>query len=380
VWGNKVFLTSVESEGGEEKIKGGLYFGGERPVPKDVHHWWVHCIDLESGKILWQKEIVKEAPSFSRHLKNTFASETPAVDAERVYFYFAQKGIFVFTHGGKEVWRREQGPFKTMNGWGTASSPVVHEKRLFIVNDNDDASYICAYDTKSGNELWKVPREEKSAWATPFVWKNSLRTEIVTNGYNKIRSYDLDGKLLWEIKGPFGQLMIPTPFSAHGLLYTTSGYVNSRYRPIHAIKPGASGDITLAEGQNSNDFIAWHDPAGGPYNPSPLVYGDNYYTLFDRGFLTCHDARTGKEIYGKQRINPESGAFTVSPWAYRDRIFCLSEDGDTFVIQSGPEFKVVGKNSLKEFCMASPALVGDRLILRTQGNLYCIREGAGIHR
>src|SRR6266498_3685029 len=126
VWGNKIFLTSVESEGEEERIKGGLYFGGERPVPKDVHHWWVNCIDLESGEILWQKEILKEAPRFSRHLKNTFASETAAVDAERVYFYFAQKGVFVFTHGGKEVWRREQGPFKTLNGWGTASSPVVH--------------------------------------------------------------------------------------------------------------------------------------------------------------------------------------------------------------------------------------------------------------
>jgi outer membrane protein assembly factor BamB len=142
------------------------------------------------------------------------------------------------------------------------------------------------------------------------------------------------------------------------------------------VRPGASGDISLGEGQTSNSFIVWHDPTAGPYNPSPIVYRGHYYTLFDRGFLTCHDAKTGKLVYDKKRINPESGTFTVSPWAYRDRIFCLSEDGDTFVIQPGEEFKVLGKNSLNEFSMASPALVGDRLILRTQSNLYCIREAA----
>src|SRR5262249_55434847 len=130
VWGNRIFLTSVESEGEEEQIKGGLYFGGERPIPKDVHHWWAHWLDLQTGKILWQKELAKESPKSSRHLKNTFASETPAVDAERVYFYFGQKGVFVFDHAGREIWRREQGAVQTMNGWGTASSPVVHGERL----------------------------------------------------------------------------------------------------------------------------------------------------------------------------------------------------------------------------------------------------------
>jgi outer membrane protein assembly factor BamB len=251
---------------------------------------------------------------------------------------------------------------------------------LVIVNDNSDSSYIAAYDKKTGREIWQIPRDEKSTWASPFIWKNPLRTEIVTSGLRKIRSYDLDGKLLWEVKGPFGQLVIPSPFAANGLLYVTSGYVGSKYRPIHAIRPGASGDISLAAGENHNDFIVWHDPVGGPYNPSSIVYGDYYYTLLDRGFFTCHDAKTGKEVYGKRRIHKESGAFTASPWAYKDRIFLLSEEGTTYIIQPGPEFKVLGKNSLDEFSMASPALVGDQLIIRTQRNLYCIREGGSTGR
>jgi outer membrane protein assembly factor BamB len=116
--------------------------------------------------------------------------------------------------------------------------------------------------------------------------------------------------------------------------------------------------------------VAWHLPQAGPYNPSPLVYGDHYYTLLDRGFLTCHDARTGREIYGKQRIDPATTAFTASPWAYNGKIFALSEDGDTYVIQAGPEFKVLGKNSLDEMCMATPAIVRNSLVVRTASKLY----------
>ena len=374
VWGTKVFLTSVRSDGPEEKVKKGLYFGGDRPIPEGAHHWWVHCIDLETGELLWQREVSKGVPDASRHLKNTFASETPVVDGERVYFYFGQKGIFAFDHEGNKVWRKEQSSHETMNGWGTASSPALHEDRLIIVNDNSEDCYIAAYDTATGNEIWRVVRNEKSTWATPTIWQHDLRTEIVTNGFNKIRSYDLEGNVLWEIKGPFGRLMIPTPFAAHGMMYVTSGYIMAESRPVHVIMPGASGDISLPEGGSRNEFIAWHAPKAGPYNPSPIVHGDYYYTLLDRGFLTCHDARTGRLIYGKKRINVGSGAFTVSPWAYRDRLFALSEDGDTFVIQPGEEFKVLGSNSLDELCMSSPAMVGDRLIIRTQDNLYCFRE------
>ncbi|MGH8247730.1 MAG: PQQ-binding-like beta-propeller repeat protein, partial [Gammaproteobacteria bacterium] len=169
-------------------------------------------------------------------------------------------------------------------------------------------------------------------------------------------------------------IVIPTPFSKFGLLYLTSGYVGDQVRPVFAIRSGASGDITLKPGETAGAHIAWHHPQAGPYNPSPLVYGDYYYTLLDRGFFTCHDARTGKEIYTKQRIDPTASAFTASPWAANGKIFALSEDGDAFVIQAGPEFKVLGKNSLDEMCMATPAITRGSLLIRTASHLYRIAK------
>jgi outer membrane protein assembly factor BamB len=169
-------------------------------------------------------------------------------------------------------------------------------------------------------------------------------------------------------------IVIPTPFSRFGLLYVASGYVGDQVRPVFAVKPGAKGDISLKPGETANEYIAWYQPAAGPYNPSPLIYGDNYYTLLDRGFLTAHDARTGKEVYGKQRIDPAAGAFTSSPWAYNGKIFALSEDGDTFVMQAGKEYKLLGKNSLDEMCMATPAIAQGSLIIRTASRLYRISK------
>jgi hypothetical protein len=142
------------------------------------------------------------------------------------------------------------------------------------------------------------------------------------------------------------------------------------------IRPGASGDISLKQGETRNEYVAWFWPQAGPYNPSPLVYGDHYYTLFDRGFLTCHEAKTGKLVYDKQRFEVGAGAFTASPWAYNGKVFCLSEDGDTFVVEAGPEYKLLGKNSLGEMCMATPAIARGSLIVRTQERLYRIGRGA----
>ena len=372
-WGDRIFVTSVIPVGDTEAPKKGLYFGGERPAPKVEHRWMVYAIDWNTGKIVWEREAHRGVPATSRHLKNTYASETPVTDGQRLYVSFGNVGLFAYDLSGRPLWSIPVAPMPTHNGWGTAASPVLHNGRLYIVNHNDQQSYVAALDARTGRTVWRTDHSEATAWATPYIWEHPGRTEIVTSATGKIRSYDLEGKLLWQL-GPMSSIVIPTPFSKFGLLYVTSGYVGDQVRPVYAIKPGASGDISLTKGETSNASIAWSLPQGGPYNPSPIAYGDYYYTLFDRGFLTCHDAKTGKEIYTKVRLDPTASGFTASPWAYNGKLFAMSEDGTTYVIQAGPEFKVIGQNTLDEFTMASPAIHRESLLIRTATTLYRIGD------
>ena len=251
VWGDHVFVTTVINSGQSEAPKPGLYFGGERPASTAPHRWMVHDVDFATGKVRWSKEVRNGVPAGPKHLKNSYASETPVTDGERVYVYFGNVGLFVFDMKGTPVWSKPIGPFKTRNGWGTAASPVLHRDRIYIVNDNDDQSFLAAYDKRTGAEAWRVNRAEGTNWATPFVWEHDGRAEIVTSGSDRVRSYDLTGKLLWEFKG-MSSISIPTPFERHGLLFISSGYVGDALRPAYAIRPGASGDISLKPGETTN--------------------------------------------------------------------------------------------------------------------------------
>jgi outer membrane protein assembly factor BamB len=372
VWGDKLFLTTVTREQSNEAIEPGLYFGGERGAPEDKHTWWVFCLSSETGEVLWKKAVHEGVPASSRHNKNTFASETPVVDGEAVYAYFGNTGLYAFDHQGNPLWEQKFEPVETRYGWGTAASPVLHENLLIIVNDNEGQSWIAALDKKSGEEIWRKNREEGSNWSTPLVWENEMRTEIVTVGTDQVRSYDLEGNVLWTLSGMSANT-IPTPFAHEGLLYVASGFIMDQNRPVYAIKPGASGDISLAEGETSNEFIVWTQPKAAPYNPSMLAYGDYLYVLLDRGFLSCYNAKSGEEVYDRERID-KGVAFTASPWAYKDKIFCLSESGKTYVIAAGPDFKVAGTNDLEEFSMSCPAIADGALFIRTQGRVYRLEQ------
>ncbi len=372
VWGDHVFLTTVVNTTQQEAPKPGFYLG-DWPASKAPHRWMAYDIDFNTGKVRWEREVTSAPPATAKHLKNSYASETAVTDGERVYFYFGNAGLFTFDLNGKAVWSKKIGPFKTRNNWGSGASPVLNGDRVYIVNDNDEQSFLAAYDKRTGAEIWRVNRAEGTNWTTPFVWENELRTEIVTAGSDKVRSYDTAGKLLWELGG-MSTISIPTPFARHGLLYLSSGYIGDALRPAYAIRAGASGDISLKPGETSNTHIVWSSPTGAPYNPTPIVHGDYYYTLFDRGFFTNHDARTGTEVYGRQRIASDASGFTASPWAYNGKIFAMSEDGDTYVIQAGPEFKVLGKNSLNEMTLATPAVSRGSLIIRTASKLYRITK------
>jgi outer membrane protein assembly factor BamB len=384
VWGDHVFVTTAINAKGESLLKAadGVEFGPGRLIaralggtmgpdqwtPTDAHRWMLYDVDFTTGAIRWERQIQQLIPPHSRHTKNSYATETPVTDGERVYAYFSSLGLFVFDMNGKPVWSKPMDALKS--SMGGAASPIIHKDRVYIVNDNEVQSFIAAYDARTGTQVWRVDRDEKSNFATPFVWEHPQRVEIVTKGSKRIRSYGADGKVLWELSGGLTGFDVPTPFANGGLLYLASGYPLDAVRSVYVVRPGASGDISLKPNETSNSHIVWSNPTLGTYATSALVYGDYYYTLFDRGLLSCHDAKTGKEIYRRQRVTMDATAFTASPWAYNGKIFAISEDGDTYVMQAGPEFKLLGKNSLNEITLATPAVANGSVIIRTASKLY----------
>ena len=379
VWEDRIYLTTAVPDKPEEPPKTGLYFGGERKeAPAIKYDWRVLCLSLKDGSTIWSKSVKVGEPTKGKHIKNTYASETPATDGRRVYAYFAQAGVFAFTMDGEPVWKQDIGDYKTKLEWGSGSSPITDGAQVYIQCDNDDKSFLIALDAESGRENWRTPREEQTNWSTPFLWQAGGRTELVTAGKNKARSYDpATGKELWELGG-MSSIVVTTPIANDKYCFVSSGYVmDSKNRPIFAIKPGSKGDLSLPEKEESSGSVAWLQRLGGAYMPTPIVYEDCIYVLYDRGLFGSFDANTGKVAYAKKRL-PSGGNYTASPWAYRGHIFCLAEDGQTHVVKAGPEFKVVAVNPAldEKLFMATPAIAGDSLLIRGSSKLYCIRESS----
>jgi outer membrane protein assembly factor BamB len=401
LWNDRIYVTSAISTGTFKAPSTGIYgndYAAElakqglsqdevmkRVVARDIEltaevtelRYMVYAFDAKTGARLWEREAHKGKPSGGRHRKNTYASETPVTDGERVYASFgANVGLYCFTLDGEPVWTRTWTPQPIYLDFGTAASPVVHGDRIYVQHDNDGESFLAALDKKTGQDVWSVSRTNlnntrlKSGWSTPFVWETGVRTEIVTVGRGYIISYDLSGKELWRVAGPISQAA-PTPFAAGGLLYVGSGSQGEANRPFYAIKPGASGDISLARDETSNGFVVWMQPRLSPYTPSSLVYRGLLYAVNDNGIMQVADARTGREIY-KVRVGGAGNTFSSSPFASGGRIYAISEDGDGFVWEAGNEYKELSKNSLGEMTFASPAIDATSLYVRTATKLYRI--------
>ncbi len=400
VTGGRVYVTTVTTEGKSKPPQIGTEYSNEyvaelmkqglpmaevlkRVTERDAElphevmlHYFVYCLNLKSGKVEWKKEFFSGRPPGGRHRKNSFVSESPLTDGRYVYVYVANLGLWAFDLKGRVAWTTRLEPNPIYLDFGTGSSPALAGNLLVIVNDNQKQQYIAAFDRRTGKQVWMTNRDlgghaepnQRSGWATPFVWRHALRTEIVAVGPKEAVSYDLTGKELWRLSG-MAVTPIPTPFAYEGLLYIDGG----RGRPLFAIRPGATGDISLKPDQTSNEYVVWSQARGGTYLPSALAYEGAIYTLTETGILNRFDARTGKQSY-KTRIDPKATAFTTSPWAYNGKLFCLSEEGQTFVIATGEEFKLLHVNELDDFAQASPALVGDRLLIRTEKTLYSIRR------
>lgn len=400
----KVFVTTVENEGESKPPQAGTDYSNEYvaelmkqglseeeierkvlerdfELPDQVSlHYYLVCIDLESGTEIWKREYHSGQPPGGRHRKNSFASETPVTDGQRVYVYSTHVGLFAYDFSGQQVWRTELDRHPIYMNFGSGASPALLDDKLIIVDDNEERSTISAYSTADGKLLWeterKVPEDfpaamPKSGWATPFVWKNEERTEIVTVSPGVAISYDANGEELWRLNG-----VTPAPssssFAYDGLLYLDGG----KTKPIFAIRPGAKGDITPGEGEESTEFIAWIRPRMGTYIPTPVAYRGALYIVQDNGIAIRLDAQTGEETF-KARISSSGGAdFTSSPWAYNGKVFCVSEQGNTYVINAAEDYELLHVNPLGDFVMATPAIAGDRLLLRTDKGLYCIRKSS----
>ena len=401
VTGGRVYVTTVTTEGKSKPPQIGTEYSNEYvaelmkqklpmdkviekvterdiELPKEVMlHYFLYCLNLKSGKVEWQKEFYKGQPPGGRHRKNSFVSETPVTDGKFIYVYVANLGLWAFDLKGKQTWTTPVDANPMYLDFGTGSSPALAGNLLVIVNDNEKQQYIAAFNKQTGKQVWRTNRDiggkrqpvQRSGWATPFIWRNALRTEIVAIGPGEVVSYDLAGKELWRMSGMSGS-PIPMPFAHDGLLHINGG----RGRPLYALRPGATGDISLAKDQTSNEFVVWSQERSGTYLPSSLAYDGAVYVLTETGILSRFDARTGKQTY-KTRIDPRATAFTTSPWAYNGKLFCLSEEGQTFVVKAGEQFQLLHVNELDDMALATPALVGERLLIRTEHRLYSIRNG-----
>jgi outer membrane protein assembly factor BamB len=398
VWGNTVFVTSGISGKPFKKPTPGLYGNdyiaqlqkeglsneevmrrvrardNESPEESDEIRYMVYALDARTGSVKWEQEAHRSKPSGGRHRKNTYASETPYTDGERLYVSFGQNvGLFCYSLTGTLLWKKQWPPQPIYLDFGTASSPTVHGGRIYLLHDSEADSYITSLDAKTGEELWRTSRPRtglpRSSWTTPFVWAHEKRTEIVTTGHAMILSYDLDGKELWRVTG----MSMPTasPMSWNGMLYVGSGSQGDANRPFLAIRPGGAGDISLAEGATSNDYIAWRHPRASGYTPSALVHDGRAYLVHDTGILAVLNAKTGKEMY-KVRVGGGGHTFSASPVAAGNRVFLLTEAGLTFVLENGDAYKKIAKNDLDEMSLASPAIAGGAIYIRTETKLYSI--------
>lgn len=367
IWDNYLFVTTAVNTSSSESLKVGLYGDIGEANDSAVHEFKVYCLDKTSGKILWERLAHKGVPKSKRHTKASQANCTAATDGKYLVVHFGSEGLYCYDFKGNLVWKKDMGlinpGFFAVPGieWGYSSSPIIHKNRIIVLCDIPKTPYITSLDLATGNEIWKTSREgEVETYGTPAIFTKNGKTQIVVNGFKHAGGYDFEtGQEIWKL-GNGGDIPTPTPIVVNDLIYLNSAH--GKFSPILAVRINATGDITLSPDSTKNQSIAWSVKRGGAYMQTPLVYDAYLYNLQVNGQLTCFDAVTGEEKY-KDSLKE---AFSASGIAADGKLYFSSEDGNIYVIQSGPVFKLLAKNALKDVCMATPAISGNTLIFRTQ--------------
>jgi outer membrane protein assembly factor BamB len=376
VWGDRVFVSTAVSSDPSSGIRTGLY--GDVEPAKDVskHSWKLVALDKRSGKVLWERVAHEGIPKTKRHPKSSQATATPVTDGRHVIVSFGSEGLYAYDVDGKLLWTRDLGVlnagwfYDPDYEWGVGSSPIIWKNLVIVQCDIQKNSFIAAFDVATGQPAWRTPREEIPSWSTPAIFENNGRAELVTQATTFIRGYNPEsGKELWRLSGN-SEITIPTPIVGPGVIIVTNGYRG--VQPIFAIKPGASGDITLKGDATTNEFIAWSTNRGGPYIPTPVIYGDLLYVLAINGVLAAYDVKTGQRIY-QERV-AGGGSFSASPVAADGKLYLTSEDGDVFVVRAGPKYELLATNTMSQVIMATPAIANGVIFIRGLKDVFAVGQ------
>ncbi|MGH9346617.1 MAG: PQQ-binding-like beta-propeller repeat protein [Vicinamibacterales bacterium] len=389
VWGDRVFVTTAVSSREtpvfrrDVRTREGDVINIDSSGDRTSHAWRVYCIDRRTGKILWDTTAHQGVPRVDRHLRNTHATATPATNGEYVVVFFGSEGLYSYRMDGSLAWKRSLGVLDAGSiddpdfQWGTASSPILFRNLVIVQCDVQDGSFVAAYELATGREVWRTSRDEFSSWSTPALHDYGSAAELVTNGTRFVRGYDpLTGRELWRLGGG-SENAIPTPVVTKDLIFVTSGY--RPVQPIFAIRPGARGDITPGPDGSGNGSVAWSTRRGGPYIPTPIVYRDHLYVLANNGVVTAYRAGTGERVY-QRRLADRGGAYSASPVAADGRLYFASEDGEVHVVKAGAEYELLSTNPVGDVIMATPAMSGGLLLLRTLHHLYAFGDAVSATR
>jgi len=365
VWGDRVYLMTAVPVGITGDAAHAPRGGIRERIP---HRFIVMALNRSDGKIAWERTVKEEAPHEGSHVDNgTWASSSVATDGEHVVAFFESKGLFVFDMQGELVWEKDFGDKLMRNQFGEGSTPALYRDRIVVVWDQQGGqSFVATLNKKTGEELWRVSRDEIDTWATPLVVENAGRAQVIVPGRNRLRSYDLeDGSIVWESAG-LTMNPIPSPVFHEGMVFATSGFQGNNLKAVRIAD--AKGDIT------GTPALVWSLDRDTPYVPSPLVYDGLLYILkTNNGILSTFDAKTGTPHYQGQRLTAVPNVF-ASPVGAVGRVYIPGREGTTVILRNSPTFEELATNTLDDGFDASPALVDKEIYLRGNKFLYCIAE------
>lgn len=372
VWGDRIYLATAVPVTGRNFLA--LNAGGSIEAAADtaVQQWCILCYSRLTGEEIFKTVAHTGVPRVSRHVKATFANTTLATDGARVVAFFGSEGLYCYDMDGDLLWQQDLGVINISKygiGWGYASSPVIYDGNIILVCDDPDNPFLTIRRLSDGGEIRRISRKGVSdrSWSTPLIYEDESGPSIIVNGWPWIESYDLvTGRVRWKIHGG-GDNPVPTPFAADGLIYITSAH--GKLAPIYVVSPDAGGDITPADDSPEDSGIVWNSRREGSYMSTPVVYGNNLYLAGTNGMVSCFNARTGERRY-RERLG---GPVTSSLVAADGKIYCASENGTVYVIAAGPEFKLLAQNAMGEPLLATPAIYGDALYIRTTASLVAVR-------